>query len=342
MASGIKVTIGPKDLSIVLAHLMRHKAPIMITGRPGIGKSEIVEQASKDANAELIISHPVVSDPTDYKGLPFGNAKEANFVPFAELRKLINAQRPTVFFLDDLGQASPAVQAAAMQLILARRINGHKVSDDVTFVAATNRRKDKAGVVGILEPVKSRFSIFELEPTLNDWVDWALTKDWIPLVLINACRWKPEWIREWSPAQRGAIENSPCPRNIVEVAKMMNIPELTGRLRYKVFASRLGSGPATELNAFLDVYNKLPSMKSIIKDPNGALIPHGADAKYAMVGALVEHSNENTFEPIVRYLNRLSAEYSIFYMKDVSKRKRELQGTPTFINWAHRHKEVLL
>ncbi len=43
-----------------------------------------------------------------------------------------------VCLLDDLGQAPPAVQAAAMQLLLARRVNGHAVSDHVTFLAATN------------------------------------------------------------------------------------------------------------------------------------------------------------------------------------------------------------
>ena len=68
-------------------------------------------------------------------------------------------------FLDDLGQAPMSVQAAAMQLILARRINGFKISDKVIFMAATNRREDKAGVTGILEPVKSRFAwIVELVP----------------------------------------------------------------------------------------------------------------------------------------------------------------------------------
>jgi len=51
-----------------------------------------------------------------------------------------------------------------MQLILGRCINGHKVSDHVTFLAATNKKSDRAGVSGILEPVNSRFAaIVELQ-----------------------------------------------------------------------------------------------------------------------------------------------------------------------------------
>ncbi len=70
----------------------------------------------------------------------------------------MTATKLTACFIDDLGQATPAVQAAAMQLILARTLNGHRVSDHVVFIAATNRRTDRAGVSGILEPVKSRFA----------------------------------------------------------------------------------------------------------------------------------------------------------------------------------------
>ena len=113
---------------------------MLITGAPGTGKSDIVDQATREAGAELIISHPVTSDPTDFKGLGALVDGEAKFLPFDQLKDLITATRPTVFFLDDLGQAPPAVQAAAMQLILARRVNGHKVSDAVTFIAATNRK----------------------------------------------------------------------------------------------------------------------------------------------------------------------------------------------------------
>src|SRR5688572_28860406 len=154
----------PSQLEGFLAFCFTNRLPVLIKGKPGIGKSDITEQAAIAANCKLIISHPVVSDPTDYKGLPFAMNGEAHFLPYSDLKKLIDAKEPTVFFLDDLGQAPAAVQAACMQLILARQLNGHKISDFVTFLAATNRKEDKAAVSGLLEPVKSRFaSIVELE-----------------------------------------------------------------------------------------------------------------------------------------------------------------------------------
>ena len=105
--------------------------PLLVTGAPGIGKSDVLAQAATRANAHLILSHPAVSDPTDVKGLPWvaADAKHATFLPFGELDRALNATEPTVWFLDDLGQATPAVQASYMQLLLARRVNGHALPD---------------------------------------------------------------------------------------------------------------------------------------------------------------------------------------------------------------------
>lgn len=338
--TSLKATVSPALLTSILSKMVSKQMPVMITGRPGIGKSQVVEQVAHATNNKLILSHPVVSDPVDYKGLPALTETGAEFIPFSDLKELIDATEPTIFFLDDLGQASPSVQAACMQLILARQINGHKVSDKVTFIAATNRRIDKAGVAGILEPVKSRFAIFELEPTLDDWVEWALTKDWIPLKLINACRYKPEWIKTWEPAKKGEIYNTPCPRNIVEVAKMINM-DLSSEERFPAFASRLGVAAATELNAFLDLYSNLPKIKSIIDSPETAHVPENPSSLYALIGALAEAADKDTFGRILKYSDRISPEYQILFIKDAIKRKRELNKTREFVQWALANQNLL-
>lgn len=140
------ISISPQKASMLLSAFMSASTPVLLTGAPGVGKSSIVEAAAKQNGFDLILSHPVVSDPTDAKGLPWPgkDGESATFLPFGDLAQALKATRPTVWFLDDLGQASPAVQASYMQLLLARRVNGHKLPDCVTFVAATNRRSDAA------------------------------------------------------------------------------------------------------------------------------------------------------------------------------------------------------
>ena len=330
----------PKSLKSLLTALVIAREPILITGRPGVGKSEIVEQACAQVGADLIISHPVVSDPTDFKGLPFMNPNgEANFIPLGDLRKILHVTRPTVFFLDDLGQASTSVQAAAMQLILARQINGHKVSDLVTFVAATNRREDKAGVSGVLEPLKSRFTIVELEPTLEDWVDWALHQDWLPMELVAAVRFRPKWVTEWNPSK--AIENTPTPRNLAVVGKMMslNLPDDTA---FSAYAGRLGEAAATELMAFMRLYLNLPTAAEIAASPLSAPVPSDPSSLYALIGSLTGAATDKTFEPFVQYVNRIPKEYGVLFMRDITRKNKNLQSTRSFVKWATENKDIIL
>ncbi len=102
----------PKKLKEVLKDAIQNREQILIVGQPGIGKTDIVKAVCDDLKADLIISHPAVSDPTDYKGLPFkvSDDSHAEFLPFGETWKAIKAEKLTVWFIDDLGQASEAVQ----------------------------------------------------------------------------------------------------------------------------------------------------------------------------------------------------------------------------------------
>jgi hypothetical protein len=84
------------------------RLPVLITGRPGIGKSDIVEQVARATGHDLLISHPVVEDPTDSKGLPFPSpdGSAASHLPFGDLERAVHSALPLIWFLDDLGQAS--------------------------------------------------------------------------------------------------------------------------------------------------------------------------------------------------------------------------------------------
>jgi hypothetical protein len=320
----------PNQLSTYLQFAIKNRFAVLIKGAPGIGKSDIVTSAAQQAGAHLIISHPVVSDPTDYKGLPFAKDGKANFLPFDELQMLIDASGPTVYFLDDLGQAPASVQAACMQLILARRINGHKVSDHVTFIAATNRKEDKAAVSGLLEPVKSRFaSIVELEVSPDDWVKWALNNN-MPIELIAFIRFRPELLEKFTPTKD--IVNSPSPRTIASIGKQQaaNLPK---DIELEVFTGAAGEAFALEYTAFLELFRNMPNVDKIILNPTGAEVPTQPGILYGLSGALAHKMNDNNIDAIVTYLERLPGEMAVCCMKDAITRKPDLTNTRAFIKF---------
>jgi len=323
----------PSILAKTLQFSIREKLPVLIKGAPGIGKSDIVMQACKDANADLIISHPVVSDPTDYKGLPFPDkeGKEAHFLPFGELNQLINADKPTVFFFDDLGQAPMSVQAASMQLILARRINGHKVSPHVVFMAATNRRADKAGVMGILEPVKSRFSaIVELEVSHEDWIAWAIENN-MPSELTSFIQFMPNMLNDFRPT--ADIINSPCPRTVAYVGKILN-GKPSDEIRSALVAGAAGEGFAAEFEAYLTIYNKLPSWAEFIKTADKLEVPKDPAMLYAYSGFISGNVDTKSIPSAMMFVKRMSTEFQVLCMKDAIRRAKSIGNTQQFIDWA--------
>lgn len=332
--------MGPKQMKQTLVKLIANGLPALIKGAPGVGKTDIITQVAAELKQELILSHPVVSDPTDYKGLPGIVDGMAEFLPYGDLRRLIEAKRPTIFFLDDLGQAPACVQAAAMQLILARRVNGHRVSNHITFVAATNRREDKAGVTGILEPVKSRFAtILELQPSVEDWVEWAINND-IPSVLIGWIYFQPDMLMAHKPT--ADIVNGPCPRTIANAGKLINI----GLTDIETLSGAIGEGAATQLVAFMKIHDQLPSLSDIEKEPETTPIPTEPSARYAVVGALVSHCSPKNALPIMTYGSRLPEEFAVLLFKDICRKDKKnivaICNNNVFKQFAMRHSDILL
>ena len=320
-----------KQLGTLLEFMLKENLPALIKGAPGIGKSDVVEQACREIGYKLIISHPVVADPTDYKGLPFAVGDEAKFLPFGDLKLLLETTEPLVYFLDDLGQATPAVQSAVMQLLLARQINGHVISPEVRFLAATNRREDRANVSGILEPVKSRFaSIVELEVSVPDWVEWAWKHN-MPGELVSFIQFRPGLLNDFKATRD--IENSPCPRTVAFVGKMLRagIPQT---IKFETISGAAGEAFATEFIAYTNVYMELPTVAEIIDDPDSAKLPENVSGKYAIMGAIAGEMDVPNIKPLLRYLKRLGDEMTVAALKNVAMKNPKVCATREFVNWA--------
>ncbi len=332
----------PSVLFDYLKFAVGNNYPVLVTGKPGGAKTDTVEAAVKDIKADLITSHPVVSDPTDYKGLPFPNkdATAADFLPYGDLSRLVKAKKKTVFFLDDLGQAPISVQAAVMQLLLARKINGHVIGNQVTFLAATNRRQDKAGVAGILEPVKSRFkAIIEMEVDHNDWVKWAIQHN-MPDELIAFIRWRPNFIEDDITPSKN-IENSPSPRTIAH-AGMQQANGLPLALYREVFSGAAGPAFGVEYCAFLESCKQLPSLDDIIKNPEHIPIPSNPSMLYAITGGLAKKMTDATITPISKFLERIQPELSVACMTDAQTRNPKICENKTYALWAEKnHKNII-
>lgn len=329
-------TVSPLQAAALLQVAVQHNQPALLVGQPGIGKSDIVAQLSKALDADVILTHPGLCDPTHAKGLPWPDPATgtAQFLPYGDLHRALNATKRTIWFLDDFGQASQATQASFMQLLLAREVMQRKLPDCVTFVAATNRRADKAGVTGILSAVISRFAmILGLQPSLSDWTQWAYANSVHPLV-IAFLQFRPELFNTFEA--NSEIENYACPRTWYKLSCMLDdVLRLPPELHAAAFCGSVGPAVAGEFAAFTRVYAQLPDPHAVLLSPDTAKIPAATDAKYALALALVSIVTEATLPALGRYAQRWAdagaAELAVRMVKEIAIAKPDLQGTTAYV-----------
>lgn len=333
------------QLRVLLQYAFKNNFPVLIKGQPGVGKSDVVEQAtnacihSDGLPYDLLITHPVVQDPTEGSGIPWVVDGVVKKLPLANLRRMIEADRPLVVFLDDLGQASPAVQAAYMQLLLARQIDGVAISRYVRFVAATNRREDRASVSGILEPVKSRFNtIVQLDVDANDWLTWARGKG-MPKELIFFIDWDKSKLNEFKPTKD--IENSPCPRTVAKLGDMINagIPD---EIWFETVAGAVGQSFASGFKFFMDCYLSLPTIGQIVSDPHGTPVPREIQGRFAIASLIMERMDTTNITPLIAYCERLEKELRIAVIKTATTHNPAIMMTRDFTTWITRYQQDLM
>jgi hypothetical protein len=171
-------TLSPNKAKSRISHAITKKRPVFIWGPPGIGKSDIVHQIGNALDAHVIDVRLSLWEPTDIKGIPYYSAEDnkMSWAPPVELpdAAMASQHKAIILFLDEMNSAAPAVQAAAYQLILNRRVGSYELPDNVYIVAAGNRETDKGVTYRMPAPLANRFVHLELAVSFDDWFNWAV------------------------------------------------------------------------------------------------------------------------------------------------------------------------
>ena len=145
---------------------------IMLVGRHGIGKSQIVKSFYESAGLTVTTFFlGQMSDPGDLIGLLHKNEKSglSEFLPpyWWPIKK-----EPIVLFLDELNRARPEILQSVMDLTLNRTLAGKTLPAGSRVISAVNEGEEYQ--LTDLDPaLVSRFNIYQFAPTVEDWLIWA-------------------------------------------------------------------------------------------------------------------------------------------------------------------------
>ena len=316
-------------INLVKTAILNNKK-VLAVSKPGEGKSEITEYVVKvELGFDFMVLHPVVDEPTDYKGFPFINKnEEADFVPFNNLKRMMEAKKKLVVMFDDLGCANESVQKALMQILQSRSINGKKISDQVVFIAATNRRKDNAGTGNLITALLNRFdTIINFEADAGEWCKWALNHN-VPIELISFIRFRPDLLSTFKAEKD--IKNFASPRSIYALSGWLNLNVND----FEVWQGCVGEAFAVEFKAFYDTFRSISHIPDMVfNSPQKAEVPTKPDIIYALMGVLSKRVNDVNIDNLFVYMDRLPIEYQVVIVSNLITMKPELTSSKAYIDW---------
>lgn len=287
--------------------------PVMLWGPPGVGKSRIVARVAEVHAVALIDIRLSQLEPSDLRGIPFRSGESVQWAIPAMLPDRKRHGERGILFLDEINAAPPSVSAAAYQLVLDRCLGEYRIPDGWVIVAAGNRQGDRGVTYNMPAPLANRFSHYELEVNLDDWVMWA-HHNHIDERLIAFLRFKPELLFEFDPT-RDAMA-FPTPRSWEFVHRSLQKFGAGAPLLLDACAACVGQAAAVELTAFIDNLDQLPDIEAIVAG-NSQDVPAEVDLQYAVASALVARAVRADAEVRAQVLGNILDYASCFPLREM-------------------------
>ena len=280
-------TLTPSKAKNALQFAMRKKRPIFLWGPPGIGKSDIVAQITANLpNSYLIDIRLSLWEPTDIKGIPYFDANAGKMVWGAPAELPDEAMAAEydhiVLFLDEMNSAAPAVQAAAYQLILNRRVGQYRLPKNVIIVAAGNREADKGVTYRMPAPLANRFVHLEMGVNFDDWFTWAVNNK-VHQDVVGYLQFAKQDLYDFDP--KSSSRSFATPRSWSFVSELLD-EQLDDGTTTDLVAGAVGEGLAVKFMAHRKVAANMPDPSEILAGKIKELKTKEISAMYSLTVSL--------------------------------------------------------
>ena len=261
--------------------------PMFLWGPPGIGKSDVVRQITEELGGFMIDLRLGQMDPTDIRGIPFYNkeAGKMDWAPPIDLpdEELASQYPVVVLFMDEMNSAAPAVQAAAYQLVLNRRIGKYVLPKNVRIIAAGNRESDKGVTYRMPTPLANRFVHAEMRADFGVWQEWAVLNG-IHKDVVGYLSFAKQDLYDFDA--KSSSRSFATPRSWVFVSELLEDEDLDDATATDLIAGTVGEGLAVKFMAHRKIAGKLPSPEDILSGKEKDLQVKEVSAMYSLVISL--------------------------------------------------------
>ena len=252
-------------------HVINAAKPILVRGRHGIGKSEVIYQIAEDLGLPVVERRASQMTEGDLLGMPSPEMIEVNgeqasvFRPFAWFIQACTS--PCVLFFDEIDRAVTEVRQGLFELTDSRKLAGWSLHPDTRIVSAVNGGEHGDQYqVNEMDPAElDRYTVFDLQPSVEDWLTWAKDKvDGVVWDFVNQNRQHLEHNDDFEPnkvypSRRSWKRFNDC----VSGAGLLDVGTSSPVL-FNLGCGFLGFEAAVAFNDFVQTYERQVTVEDVV------------------------------------------------------------------------------
>ena len=239
------------------------RLPVLLRGRHGIGKSQVVYQIAGSLGLPVIERRASQMTEGDLVGLPSIEGNRTTFNPPDWFK--MACEEPAVLFLDEVDRATLEVRQGIFELTDSRKLNGHNLHPDTLIFAAINGGEHgESYQVNEMDPAElDRWSVWDVEPTTEDWLAWGKNNvDGLIWDFIKQHRGHLEHTADIEPNKRYPSRRSW--KRLNDVLAQADALE-AGPAMFNLAQSFVGFEAAVALNDFAKNYERVVTVDQLLK-----------------------------------------------------------------------------
>lgn len=237
---------------------------IMLVGRHGIGKSEILTEYFNSRGMPVVpLFLGQMADPRDLIGIPARNEKtgKTDFMPpyWFPLDG-----KPIVLFLDELNRARPEILQTIMDLALNRTLAGRRLPEGSRIISAVNEG-DRYQLTDLDPALVSRFDIVNFQPTVQEWLLWA-GRNGVDRRVMDFIEDNPVWLDrnpDMKENEDTGLDKTPDRRAWKRVSDIISGVETVTPVHQKAIAAIVGAKATVAFRSSVTM-NRLASGKDVL------------------------------------------------------------------------------
>lgn len=308
---------------------------VFLRGKSGIGKSDVVYQTSALLAKHVEDWRGVIDlrlaqcDPTDLRGVPHivdGRTVwgRPDFLP---------QEGSGILFLDEITSAPHSVQAAAYQLTLSPQDFG--IPDTWMIVAAGNNKSDRGVTFNLAAPLQNRMCDINVATTLEDFTNYAITKDIHPAILAFL-QDRPDMLHKFEGGNE--IKAFPSPRSWFAVSDVLDldIPLLD---RIELIRGDVGEEAGMMFETHMRVWESMPRIDDILAGKT-VEVPKELNVLYCVAMGLATRLDATNMDRAWGFLSQMSGDIQTLAVKLAYKRDRGIANCAAFTHWAANNAEA--